>query len=625
MSGLTYITHAEDCAKIVNDLHAMPNDAIGLDVETTSLDIFSAQPLLLQLAIRDTYYIINLLLVHWVTIRDLLQEILHSNVICVGHNIKYDIKILYHNYHVLLVNLFDTMLAETMANRKLYPSLAYLVDKYFSVTLDKEIRDRFITHTGYNFSAQELIYAASDIQYLTQIRDIQLAKIEDISQIKVCELEMSLVPVFASMEYFGISLNKEKWLKNVTRIQYDLDECSESMKKIIREKISEYKYTDGYDLAEKLKIPVKRKSDMLALQQLKDIFALEWAVENFNLASYVQLKEFLNTIYKLGLDNTNEKTLIKYKDNEFISVLLKYRTAKKRFDTYGESFLDNINPVTNKIHTTYNQLGTATGRISSEEPNLQNIIAENYYREPFEASEGKVFIIADYSQAELRLFANISRDKKMIEAFMNNVDLHKVAASFIYNKSVEEITNDERHTGKTLNFAVIYGSSKYGLFLSFGIPLNLGEIYLEKYFTGFSGARAFINLASFKILELGYSITPFGRKRFFERKVLYKDYKEKLKEEGEIRREGVNHIIQGGISDVLKLAMKDIFYTQPFGDKFRMLLQIHDELVVEVDEDIQDDALKFIKTCMEEKARVFFGSVPAIVDAKKSKFWIKYE
>jgi DNA polymerase-1 len=304
--------------------------------------------------------------------------------------------------------------------------------------------------------------------------------------------------------------------------------------------------------------------------------------------------------------------------------LLAYRDADKKISTYGENLFKNINQNTGRLHAEFNQLGTHTGRFSSSNPNMQNIPRENRYRNAYVARPGHKIITADYSQEELRLLAAVSRELEMINAFIDGIDLHKKTASILFSTDVDLINKEQRSTGKTLNFAVVYGSSEYGLYKNFGIPLKMGKNYLEKFFSGYPRLNAFKEKAGDIILSLGYSITPLGRKRFFKKKILYKDYYEKVREESAIKRAGVNHIIQGGSADIIKLAMVDIDYNKPYSDdELRILLQVHDELVFEVREDLVDSAVDFIRDCMVNNEQKFLGNIPAVVDIYVGDCWNK--
>lgn len=302
--------------------------------------------------------------------------------------------------------------------------------------------------------------------------------------------------------------------------------------------------------------------------------------------------------------------------------------ANKNYRWKPEEFVDIWCPVTEcgtwvmrQEHSVY-----ITG--NSDTPNMQNIPAdsddtpdEESYRAAFQPEEGNVLITSDYSQAELRLLAVVSGEQELIGGFIRGDDAHKVAATKLYHIPIEEVTKDQRRRGKTLNFSVVYGTSIWGLLFNFGIPINEGTQLLEDYFTGFNALDKFINLAGNKIVENLYSITPYGRKRFFEKRIVFADNKDREKYIASIKREGINHIIQGGSADMVKLAMIKIFYGNPFGDKLKILLQVHDEIVCEVAKDIAEDARKFILKCMQSAGERFLGEVPAVVDSKISYRW----
>jgi DNA polymerase I len=229
----------------------------------------------------------------------------------------------------------------------------------------------------------------------------------------------------------------------------------------------------------------------------------------------------------------------------------------------------------------------------------------------------------DYSQQELRLVGAVSNEKKMIDAYLNKVDIHTITASLIFDKPVTDITKEERFFGKTLNFAVLYGTTEFGLKYNLQIPLDKAIDMIKSFYTGYPELSKFKKLCEEKILELGYSITPLGRRRYWSPKPIFADIFEVSKYREKMKREGFNFIIQGGGADITKIAMCNLFYKNPFGDKFRILLQVHDEIVAEVHDTIIDDAVKFMQEQMINAEQSFLGKIPAEVSWKISKKWSK--
>ena len=282
------------------------------------------------------------------------------------------------------------------------------------------------------------------------------------------------------------------------------------------------------------------------------------------------------------------------------------------------------------MHTNYSQAVAATGRLSSNEPNLQNIPIRNVegrrIRNAFTASsENHILISADYSQIELMAMAEISGEPVMLQAFEDGRDLHTLTASIIFGVPFEEVIDDQRRVGKTINFAVIYGTTEYGLRRNFGWPLEQGLEYLERYFARYATMAQFIDLAGSEILRRKSSTTLLGRKRFFtlEKSMNYRDWKVRAKL-SKIKRQGINHIVQGSCADIMKLALVLMYYENPFGyEFFHTLLTVHDEVVVEYKEEIKDDAHEFIMGKMYQAAEHFLKKVPIKVDYKIDTSWRK--
>jgi len=604
-------------------------EVVGLDVETDKLDPFTHTWLLLQLEMNGSIYVFDVRKIGIPNITYIIQLLKDTNKLIIGHNLKFDFKIIYHNTKEILTNCFDTMLAETMIynglNKNYYCSLETLVKNYFDVDLDKEIRKTFFNFTG-ELTNQQLYYAAEDVQYLSRIKDIQLKKLIEQKQEKVVELEMSLVPVFMHIEYTGIYLNKEDWLKNKDFAEKQIVITKDKLMQYILNNIKFDQYENAIAVVERFKILQKNKltkSLKLILETLRGEFIKGYFEGQFNLDSPIQLKVVLNEL-GIPVEDTNEKTLLKYQKHEIISTILEYRGYTKQITTYGEKFLDHINPATGMIHTQYNQLGAASGRLSSDSPNLQNQPAKQSFRQCYQARPGYKILTIDYSQAELRLAGAVSKEPEFINSFLNGIDLHTKTASFLFDKDVSQVSHSERARGKSLNFATLYGSSAYGLTYNFGIPTDDAEKYLQKFSNGYKVLSNFKEGFENKIWENKFTTTVIGRKRYFEDKRVYKDAYERDRYIAKIKREGFNHLIQGGIGDTIKIAMKNIFYENPFGhDNLIILLQTHDELCVEIQEDILDAGKEFVLNKMLDAERLFLGEIPAKADCFINLFWTK--
>jgi len=312
-----------------------------------------------------------------------------------------------------------------------------------------------------------------------------------------------------------------------------------------------------------------------------------------------------------------------FKNYREVECLLKIREQEKLASTYGENFFDNISPITSRIHTEFLNNGAATGRFSSNSPNLQNIPRNSAYRNCFIAEKGWSIITCDYGQAEFRLAGAVSGEDKIIEAYLAGKDMHAATAALVYNKDIHDVTKKERNFGKTINFAVLYGTTAYGLQYNLNIPLAEAQRIVDAFYTGYPKYAKFKEFVENKIMELGYSVTPMGRRRYMSEKPMFMQSWEYNKWIARQKRELVNHIIQGGSADSVKLSLYNIYNENPFGDKLRILLQEHDEIVSEAHDSIAKDAEQFIVDTMKKSFQPFLGNIPCEVSHELLPYWTK--
>lgn len=631
----TYITKVEELSSFIKALSTTKSDVIGLDTETTGLDPFTDKLILIQAKIDDSIFIFHCMRLGEQITRYVVQLLQDSGKVLIGHNIKFDIKMIKTNTGELLTNVYDTQTAETLTyngyREDRYPSLADLVKKYIGIVLDKSVRNNFIGNFAGNVTEEDLIYSALDVQHLAFIRIKQLEKLTEQKQLRVLEEESLLLPAVSSMELNGVLLDREKW-SAISRDYVGLREQlrTELVEEIIGKVIEKNPFENAYDAVVYLKVLTKSKLSKKLVVQLQSItdlsFIKDFLIQNFNLGSPDQMLIVLRDVYGIKkLKSTNEKEINKFVlEYPIIKRLIEYREYAKKVDNYGEGLLEKIHPVTGRLHTQYNQMGAQSGRFSSSDPNLQNIPREDTYRKPFIASPGHKFICADFSQEELRLLAVVANVRRMIDAFNNEIDLHTATASGLFDVPVEAVTKEQRSRGKSMNFAVSYGSTEYGLYKNFDIPLKEGKVLLDKFYTdAYPEIMTFKQAVGEKILSCGYSTTLLGRKRFFDIKPMYATIYEKEYAESSIMREGVNHIIQGTGAEVIKQSLIRIFYENPFGDKLKLLMTVHDEIICEADDDVVEPAMAFIEKIMLESERMYLKDVvPAKIEIKFADHWV---
>ena len=355
--------------------------------------------------------------------------------------------------------------------------------------------------------------------------------------------------------------------------------------------------------------------------------AYKMAGEEFNMDSPKQLVEILYNKLDLpvlkktpkGQPSTNEDTLQRLAEEyDLPKIIIEYRGLAKLKSTYTDSLINIQHPVTKRIHTSYQQAITSTGRLSSTEPNLQNIpikTAEGRkIREAFIADRGNVLISADYSQIELRIMAHLSGDKNLTHAFNNNIDVHSATASEIFNISLEEVSPDHRRSAKAINFGLIYGMSAFGLTRQLGIPRHEAQAYLDTYFERYTGVRKYMD-----------STKELAKKNLFVETILgRKLHVAAINDSNGLRRQAaeraaINAPLQGSAADIIKKAMIDVdHWIGNDNPNIKMIMQVHDELIFEVKKGFAQEALENITSLMESSVKL---DIPLIVDANTGANW----
>lgn len=413
--------------------------------------------------------------------------------------------------------------------------------------------------------------------------EILKEKLEQANQIKLFnEIEMPLVKVLADMQYTGICVDKKELI----------------------------------DYGEVL----KKEIDKLT-KQIHEI-----AGEEFNINSTKQLGEILfeklNLTYSKKNKNgysTDVDTLEKIKEeHEIIPKILEYRKLVKLNSTYVEGLLPYINPKDNRIHSYFHQTVTASGRISSTEPNLQNIPTREEMgkkiRKAFIPKQEYIFLDADYSQIELRILAHISEDEHMIQAFNNNEDIHRQAASKVFGVPYEQVTSEERSKAKAVNFGIVYGISDFGLAEQIGTSRKEAKQYIEQYLEKYAGIKKFMESIVETAKEQGYVETLFNRRRYIPE---LKSNNYMVRQFGS--RAAMNTPIQGTAADIMKIAMIDVFRKLEENNlKSKLILQIHDELIIETLEQEKEQVKEILKTSMENAMKL---KIPLTVELSEATNW----
>lgn len=542
----------------------------AFDTETTSLDAMSAKLVGVSFAIEKNKAV-YVPLAHedlnapkqlseaYVLTR--LKPILENPTIKkIGQNIKYDMEVL-ANYDIHLQGVeFDTMLEayalDSTAGGYDMDSLALKYLGWRTITYT-DVAGKGAKQIPFNQVPIEIAgnYAAEDADVTLCLHQALWPRLQkEAGQRHVFEtIEMPLVPVLARMERTGVLIDPQKLRQQGKEIQARL------------------------------------------LELEADVFKL--AGSEFNMSSPKQLQEILFNQLKLpilqktptGQASTADAVLQELAlDFELPRFIIEYRSLNKLMTTYTSRLVEQINPATGRIHTSYNQTGTGTGRLSSSEPNLQNIPIRSKegrrIRQAFVAPTGHQLLSADYSQIELRLMAHISEDPSLLNAFANNLDIHKATAAEVWEVPIDQVTNEMRRDAKAINFGLIYGMSAFGLTRQLGIDRKAAQDYIDKYFARYPKVKDYMDNTRARAHENGYVETLWGRRLYMQEINSAQIMRQKAAE-----RAAINAPLQGSAADIIKMAMIKIDqWLRNSAYDVKMIMQVHDELVFEVaDKDMQ--------------------------------------
>ena len=510
----------------------------------------------------------------------------------VGQNIKYDIIVLKkYGIHVR-GRLFDTMIAHYLINPELRHNMDYMAEtylKYKTIHIDELIGAKGKNQLNMRSLRPDQIkdYACEDADVTLKLKAILEKAIEkqDLGKL-LYDIELPLIYVLADMEYTGVRLDKAALAEYSKTLTLELQGIESEIYKAAEQEfnINSAKQV-GEVLFDKLKIVEKPKKT------------------------------------KTGQYVTSEETLESMKDaHPIVGKILEYRGLKKLLSTYIDALPLLVSPLDDKLHTSYNQTVTATGRLSSSNPNLQNIPIRDAQgkeiRKAFIADEECIFFSADYSQIELRIMAHLSQDPTMIDAFNSGEDIHAATASKIYKIPISEVTGDMRRKAKTANFGIIYGISVFGLAERLSIPRGEAKELIDGYFATYPKVKEYMDKSISVARTNNYVETVFGRKRYLpdinSRNTTVRGYAE---------RNAINAPIQGSAADIIKVAMNRIFDRfERENIKSKMILQVHDELNFNVESNELD---KVQKVVIEEMENAYKLVVPLKADCGKGKNWLE--
>lgn len=623
----------------INDYHQLgtfqqalkESQTVSLDTETTGLNPFSDDLLLIQIKLNGETFIFDCTLLENKYVTYVVQLIKDSNVKVIGHNIKFDMKFLAQKTGEMLINVFDTFTAEIIITNGIsvgkdrFPTLKDLVKKYCDVELSKDMQKEFIN--SHEITNEKLIYASLDVEYLEDIYKIQKEEIEKSRQTKVFDLEMRVLPAVISMELNGITLDLKRWQELSEIAEANAKRLSKEIVEEIFSRIDLSRFKNMQEAYKALSIPLpntkQEREKMLGIAY--PTFYKDRIMNDFNVGSTYQMQSALRLLGYTQVTSTNADYLVGLNLNDsIIDKIIEFREENKKATASGEKFAKNIEPTTGKIHSEFNAMGARSGRFSSSDPNLQNIISDQAYRSCFIASPGKVIIGGDFSQEEYRLAGAVSGEPEIIEAYKAGYDMHTKTASIVNNIPIEKVTKELRQKAKTINFSILYGTTEYGMAIKQKMSTDEANRIIETFYRGYPTLNRYQSMMKKKILEKGYALTLLGRRRYFVDKVFYEGndaYKQKRKFDESTQREGFNHIIQGTGGDVIKEALSRLYFENPFGKKFALLLTVHDEIECEADEDIKEEAEKFLVKVMTSTLQKYLGEIPAVVESYVETYW----
>ena len=589
-----HVDNEEDLVKLCDFFRT--NEILSLDTETTSTSPIDAELVGLSFAVKEfeAFYVpVPANREEALLIVNIFKEVYEDpKILKIGQNLKYDLEVL-RNYGVELKGpMWDTMIAHYLIQPELHHNMDYMAEIYLNYQTIHI--DELIGPKGKNQKSMRSLPPSQVYEYACEDADVTLRlknKLEPELKKFECEdlfynIEMPLMPVLAEMEMNGVCLDTES---------------------------------------------LKETSDILTKRMLdieKRIYEL--AGGQFNIASPKQVGEILFDKLKIvekakktktGQYVTSEDVLQQLRNkHEIVADILEHRGLKKLLGTYVDALPSLVNKRTGHIHTSFNQTITATGRLSSSDPNLQNIPIRGEdgkeIRKAFIPESGCLFFSADYSQIELRVMAHLSQDQNMINVFREGKDLHAATAANIYKKPIEEVTRDERTKSKRANFGIIYGITVFGLAERLDIPRDEAKMLIDGYFATFPKVHSYMEKSKEIARQKGYVTTLFGRRRY-----LPDINSHNATVRGFAERNAINAPIQGTAADIIKVAMVRIYNRfKAEGVRSKMILQVHDELNFSV---YPEEKERVERIVLEEMQAAFPLSVPLVADSGFGLNWLE--
>lgn len=627
---------------------------LGFDTETLGFDPYTKDLLTIQLGNQVHQFVIDVTTVDI----QLFKELLETTPL-IGHNLKFDLKFLYHQ-RIIPYKVYDTFLGEKTTRLGISShrcSLLETVKRHCGVILDKSER----ANINGRFTIPFIIYAADDVKYLHTVKEEQEKILKEQNSLKSIELDNRFVKVLAYIEYCGIKLDARKWSDKMNKVKVEYQQAEDELNRfIIDHRFDKYINFQTDLFSSELKTRVNWNSPSQVVEFFKDL-GVKTTV----------------TVKGEEKDTIEASHLVKFeKQFPIISTYIRYKQAQKDLGTYGENWLQMINPVSGRIHTQYKQLMN-TGRLSSGGRNketgeaylnFQNIPSDEETRSCFVAEEGNVIIGCDYTGQEQIVLVNKCLDASLLEFYDKGLgDMHSFVASKMYEEleglTLDEIKKkhkDKRQSAKVAGFAINYGGSGIGIADQLGLSVEQGEKIYQAYFVAFPGLKKYFEDVKRFGLENGYVlISPITGKKSYvdyyddyldmkkevsepgfwdtykkhkeQKTVTYSRLKDKIskyfRKKGDIERMSLNYPIQGESAEITKLSC--VYFWEDYllkEDKLftvKFINTVHDENLVECPEPIQDEVAKALEDAMVKAGSVFCKRVPLKADPCIDKFWKK--
>jgi len=564
------LENEEDLARRLDDY--LKAKILALDIETTGLDPLTDQIRLVQIAAQG----LPVLIVDLFKCRhglSALTPLLASGSIKVTHNAKFELKFLLQNEVELKGQIFDSMLADKLLHAGIgghSSTLGHLTERYLKQPLDKEMQT---SDWSGDLTQQQLMYAARDAEVLLPLRQKLIPSLESKSLVEAAKLEFDCVPAVAQMELAGFKVDENQWRSNCQRA----DRQVEVYRTKVRQHFPDWATQQGQEL------------NPNSTQQLQLALASQG----------------------IKLNSTRKEVLEGHSYQPVVADLLAYKEWRSQQSKYGHKILQAVHPTTGRIHADYRQLGTETGRFSCSQPPLQQIPKQPQVRQCFIAAQGQRLVIADYSQIELRVAAQLSQDQRMIEAYQKGEDLHCLTASLLTKTLIEEVTDEQRQSAKAVNFGLLFAMGAKGLRNyarnTYGVEMSLpqAQAFKAKFFASYSGFDSYVRqLKSRKLKQLR---TQSGRVR-------------KYKKGYASLTHALNTPIQGTAADIIKRALADL-PAQLDATKAQIVACIHDEIILEVALSQAEATRQILEQVMIEAGQRYLPDLPVVVESVIADSW----